>query len=177
MIGNFITDFLNRKTASTYVGKIKEGIALHRKIDQYTDEHKASLELRKMLRKRHGKYAPVVVDLIWDHYLCKNWQHFSGQELKLFAKSIYDILEKRYAELPVKLQSKIVVMIKDDFLLSYSNTGRMLNALKWMDSRVSFPSDFTSAVEDVEENDDKIQKLFMRFFPDLIQYVESKCLC
>jgi len=177
LIGNLITDFTNKKQADTYVDGIKEGIDLHRKIDNYTDKHEASLKLRKLLRKRHGKYASVVVDLVWDYFLCKNWSHFSGDTLRGFADSIYPIIVKNYDVLPGNLKAKITTMIDDDFLLAYQNKTRMLRSLKWMDNRVKYPSNFVGAIDDISENEELIEGLFMQFFQDLVSYVDVQCNC
>ena len=107
LIGNFMTDFLKKKEEANYSGKVLEGIHLHRSIDTFTDAHPASLELRALLRPRHGKYAPVVVDLIWDYFLCLNWDKFSGTTLTDFNKDMYEILLKRKDELPEKLNKRI----------------------------------------------------------------------
>jgi len=161
LIGNIITDFTNKKEADSYIGGIQKGIILHRKIDAYTDKHEASLELRAMLRPRHGKYASVVVDLVWDYFLCQNWSRYSGETLDEFVNTLYPVLS----------------MIEDDFLLAYKNENRMLRSLEWMDNRVKYPSNFIGAINDIKENKAEIQLLFLRFFQDLIDYVDSECGC
>ncbi|NNE27071.1 MAG: DUF479 domain-containing protein [Saprospiraceae bacterium] len=177
LLGNFMTDFLRRDEINNYSGEIMEGIHLHRVIDSYTDTHPASLALRAMLRPRHAKYAPVVVDLIWDHYLSINWDDYAGSSLNDFAQLIYEILLDRRSELPVKLNMRLDEMIANDFLMAYSNENRMLSSLRWMDRRARFNSNFESALLDVRENRDKIQVLFNAFFPDIIKHVEQSCAC
>lgn len=177
MMGNIITDFMKKKEEKNYTGKVLEGIRLHRQIDTYTDSHSASLDLRKMLRKRHGKYASVVVDLVWDYMLCTNWDHYSDTDIHSFAQPIYEILLKRKVELPASFNKKIEAMVQDDFLLSYSTTEKMRKSLQWMDQRVNFPSDFEGAIIDVRENYGQIEDLFNQFFPDLISFVELNCKC
>ena len=177
LIGNFITDFINKGEESKYSGEILEGIQLHRAIDSFTDKHPASLALRKLLRPRHGKYAPVVVDLIWDYFLSINWKLYSGASFELFCDNIYDILSRRKDKLPVKLSQKIDRMIEAEFLKSYADKKRMHQSLTWMDKRAKFKSDFTIAIKDIEENEAVIQKLFNQFFPELIEFVDLHCEC
>ena len=177
LIGNFITDFISKKEAETYTGGIKKGIDLHRNIDEYTDHHEASLALRKILRRRHGKYAPVVVDLVWDYFLSINWRHYSGSTLVDFNKGIYEILLRRIDELPDKLSGRISEMIKDDFLMAYATEDRMKESLAWMDNRVKFASAFHETPYDIKENYKEIETLFGQFFPDLIAYSEEVCPC
>ena len=177
LIGNIITDFTNKRQADAYTGEIQKGIELHRKMDNYTDKHSASLELRSLLRKRHGKYASVVVDLVWDYFLCQNWSLYSGATLRDFADSIYPIVLKNKDSLPNNLKGRINNMISDDFLLAYKNKDRMLRSLQWMDNRVKYPSNFVGAINDIEENEDLTQTLFITFFQDLVNYVEIECGC
>jgi len=176
-LGNLMTDFLRKSEEGNYEGKVLEGIQLHRAIDTFTDKHPASLELRDMLRKRHDKYASVVVDLIWDRMLCINWLHFSGESIREFITPLYGILEKRKDELPAKFESRIDKMLQGDFLMAYANDDNMLKSLQWMDNRVNFPSNFVGAMDDLKENRDQIQKLFMQFFPALIAEVDTICDC
>jgi len=177
LLGNLITDFLNKSEESNYSGRVLEGIQLHREIDTYTDKHPASLELRALLRKRHGKYAPVVVDLIWDFMLCQHWKDYSGSDLDSYAAPIYEMIQKRKEELPRRFKSKLESMITANFLLSYRNEDTMRSSLQWMDRRVNFPSDFEGAILDVRENLDLITQLFKTFFADLIAFVDTKCRC
>lgn len=177
MIGNIITDFMRKREESNYSGQVLVGIQLHRSIDSFTDKHPASLRLREILRKRHDKYAPVVVDLIWDRMLCLNWSHYSGSDLKKFVQPIYKTLLQRRGELPQKFETKLDGMIKSDFLLAYSSKESMRKALHWMDDRVKFPSNFVGAIDDLEENQSEISELFKSFFPDVIAHVDTVCDC
>lgn len=177
MIGNLITDFMRKSEENNYTGQVLAGIQLHRSIDSFTDKHPASLRLRHLLRKRHDKYASVVVDLIWDRLLCMNWSHYSGSSLSDFVKPIYQIIINRREELPKKFESRLNGMIDSDFLLAYSTEESMLSALKWMDNRVKFPSNFVGAVQDLKENKEEIEQLFKTFFPDVIAHVDSICNC
>lgn len=177
LLGNIMTDFLRKSEEPNYQGRVLDGIHLHREIDQFTDNHPASLDLRNILRPRHDKYASVVVDLIWDRLLCLNWKHFSGQSIRDFVDPLYGVLRRRKEELPKKFNARLDKMIESDFLLAYATEENMLKSLTWMDKRVNFPSNFKSAILDLQENEEHIQKLFMQFFPELITKVDSLCNC
>jgi len=172
-----MTDFLKKKEEAHYSGRVLDGINLHRQIDSFTDKHPASLQLRALLRPRHGKYASVVVDLIWDYYLSTNWKDYSGASLTNFNKEMYAILSKRKNEFPEKLKAKIDKMIENNFLMAYANKENMAVSLQWMDGRVKFKSAFSEALLDIEENDEIISQLFKSFFPDLIAHSETFCNC
>ena len=172
-----MTDFLSKSEESNYAGRILDGIHLHRKIDSYTDTHPNSRELRALLRKRHGKYASVVVDLIWDYFLSTHWDKYASESLEDFNKRIYEILIRRKADLPSKLNSKIENMVANDFLMAYANEQNMKASLQWMDKRAKFNSAFGEATKDIAENHQTIAKLFDSFFPDVLSYTKTYCSC
>ena len=51
------------------------------------------------------------------------------------------------------------------------------NSFKKMDERTSFPSDFVSAVEHLQEAYSLYEQEFNAFFPEVISYVEANCKC
>ncbi len=177
MIGNIITDFIKNKEIEYFNDSIQKGIELHKSIDHFTDTHAASLKLRQLLRPRHDKYAPVVVDLVWDYFLSKKWSTYSGQPIQEFCTEIYEIIGKRIAELPLRLQSKFSHLIESDFLMAYSTEKRMIRSLEWMDNRVKFKSAFHETPLDIKENYGLIEELFEQFFPELIAHSETFCNC
>lgn len=177
LIGNISTDFMRKSEESQYNGQVLKGIQLHREIDSFTDKHPDSLALRKILRKRHDKYASVVVDLVWDYFLCINWSKYSGKTIVDFISPIYAVLQSRRNELPKKFEKRIDSMVKADFLMAYSDQERMRKSLEWMDNRVKFPSNFVGAIDDVNENYSEIDDRFNTFFPELISHVDAICEC
>ena len=177
LVGNFITDFIRKKDEDRYEGDIRLGIRLHREIDRFTDDHPISREMRSILRTRHNKYAPVMVDLLCDYYLSKNWSHFSGQTLRAFADQSYETFHKYEPIFPDVLRSRFPGMYKADFLLAYSDIHRTERSLIWMDDRAKFPSRFKDGIIDIRENDERFNDLFLELFPDVIGHSEMICDC
>jgi len=177
LVGNFIADFIPGAAAEGYSPAVLEGIQLHRSIDSYTDRHSESLELRSILRQRHGKYASVAVDLVWDYYLCRNWASYSGLSLEEFARQHYTLLDRYRSVFPESLALRFDAMVDNDFLLAYNGIERARKSLAWMDRRTRFPSRFKELVLDIDKHDRDFDRMFNRFFPDIIQYVENSCSC
>ena len=73
-IGNFIADAVKGKKYTTYPQKIQEGIILHRKIDSFTDAHPIVKKSASRLFSKYGHYNSVIVDILYDHFLAKNWK-------------------------------------------------------------------------------------------------------
>ncbi|MGA0233395.1 MAG: ACP phosphodiesterase [Saprospiraceae bacterium] len=173
LIGNFITDFLTPRDARNYNGAISRGIQLHRRIDAFTDDHPLSRELALMLRERHGKYASVVVDLVWDYYLSSTWRKHSDITLERFTSETYTTLQRIRHEFPRRLRARFDEMIANDFLNAYKGLSRARQSLKWVDRRARFESNFEAAIEDIEKNDRLFESMFHVFFQDIKNYVKD----
>ena len=119
MVGNFIGDFVKGNQLDEYSPAIQQGIRLHREIDHYTDNHEVVLQSKKKLREKYRHYAPVIVDVYYDHFLAKNWHQFSKVPLKEYTNSFYDTMVKYYNRIPKEVIHMLSYMSKDDWLFNY----------------------------------------------------------
>lgn len=177
LIGNFIADSINNKDLPDFNKEIQKGVQLHRLIDTFTDSHPLVKQGTKRLHPFHHKYAPVVVDILYDHILAKNWKNFSGQTLEDFAQNVYEILDRRMDELPSKMARRVPGMIKGDWLVKYGTKEGLAYTFMKMDERTSFPSNFKDATDHVELYYKEFNSEFNQFFPEVIDYVEKECKC
>lgn len=175
MIGNFVADYIRNKEVANFSAEVQQGIRLHRKIDTYTDQHPVVKQGTRRLQKHHNKYAPVILDVLYDYLLVNNWERYSEEPLVDFTQNVYHLLEKRFEELPAKLQKNIPTMISHDWLRGYGRYEGLRFTFEKMDLRTSFPSDFQSAVLHLQEDEAAFTEEFNLFFPDLVAHVEENC--
>ena len=103
VVGNMISDFIKGKKQFDYTPAIQNGIRLHRAIDEFTDTHEATLELKAYFKPQYRLYAGAFADVVYDHFLANDESSFAtDQELQEFAAGIYAILQNHVAELPEK---------------------------------------------------------------------------
>src|SRR5690242_15960082 len=81
-VGNFLADFIRGSRLELYDQRIREGIKIHRKIDSFTDEHPVVQAGRQRLRGTYHKYAMVITDVYYDHFLAVHWNTFSEMPLE-----------------------------------------------------------------------------------------------
>src|SRR5688572_23493915 len=84
MIGNFMADFVKGKPSPSIHPQIVKGIELHRQIDTYTDTHPIVKASKVRLQPTYRKYAGVIVDMYYDHFLAIHWQKYSSVSLHEF---------------------------------------------------------------------------------------------
>ena len=174
VIGNFIADSIRNSEVKNYHVDIQTGIMLHRKIDSYTDNHPLVKKGTLRLQPHHHKYAPVVIDILYDYILANNWERYSNESLEVFASNIYTVLTKRINEIPERLKKYLPGMIKANWLQSYKTIKGLLFTLQKMDERASFPSKFAEAVGHLQQDYDLFEEEFNDFFPELISYIKSQ---
>lgn len=173
MIGNLSGDFVRVADMRFLKPAIERGVMLHRKIDKFTDNHKVVAKSIARLAPQHGKYAAVIVDILYDHLLTINWSEYTDETLEDFKKRHYEILTRRYEDLPQRLKSKMDKMIQRDFIEGYRSLDGMRLIMHYMDKRTSFPSKFEESIDQFEEQLDDFNDDFTQFFPELIAFVDA----
>ncbi|WP_187260711.1 acyl carrier protein phosphodiesterase [Pontibacter beigongshangensis] len=173
LIGNFIADAVKGKQVEQYQEGIARGIRLHRLIDSYTDTHPVVRQTKLRLRPHFRKYAPVVADVFYDHFLAKGFEQYADVSLPAFAKQVYRIIENRFLLLPPKVQYFFPYMMRQDWLASYAEVEGIRRALVGMSRRTAFTSGMELAGDELEANYGRYGADFDTFFPDLVHYVEQ----
>lgn len=173
-IGNFIGDAIKGKNlAERFDVEIAQGIALHREIDWFTDTHAVVKESKDRLRPKYRHYAGVIVDIFYDHFLAKNWDHYSPQDLPDFAEECYRILRQHEPQLPEEVQYMLPYMIKGNWLVNYAQVDGIQRALSGMARRTRFESRMEESVTDLQNNYDDFKREFEVFFPQLVAHCET----
>ncbi|GAA4882129.1 acyl carrier protein phosphodiesterase [Flaviramulus aquimarinus] len=173
-IGNFIADGIKGRSYKKYQKDIQIGILLHRHIDTYTDAHKTVRQSTKRLHKKYGHYSGIIVDILYDHFLAKNWNKYSNISLEDYVNNFYDALEVHYDILPLRIQKMMPYMIADNWLLSYASIQGITRVLEGMNRRTKNRSSMNEAVHELEEFYTEFENEFSAFFDELITSSKEK---
>jgi len=177
LAGNFMADFLSRAETKALEPNILLGVALHKKIDAYTDGHPDVRAAVKLLHPTQGKYAPVTLDILFDFFLIKNWEKYSTENMFVFTNRIYEMLESKRDHFPLKLREKLPLMIADDFLMSCKNEERLKKTFERVGKRAKFSNSFHAAHDDLNTHFEILDTHFNSFFPDLLAHISDFCDC
>ena len=173
MIGNFMADDVKGSKFNDYPERIKDGILLHRFIDDFTDHHPICSETKVLLRPRYHKLSPILSDLIYDHFLALNWQNYHPKPLREYVNGIYETLERRWDDLTPRMQHMLPFMIKYDWLYNYQFKEGMERVLLGMSKRVRSGGVLKHGWEDIELYNAQFADQFFRFFAELIDAVKD----
>ncbi len=167
MVGNFIADTITGSVSNKYDKGVQLGIHMHRSIDTFTDEHPIVLETRKLLYPYFGKYAAVVQDVYYDHFLAINWDSFSDHSLQTFVNNVYDVLNRNRDVMNNKALRILHYMQLQDWLYNYKSLEGIDRALKGLSRRATFQSNMENSLPALKANYQELNAHFQSFFPML----------
>jgi acyl carrier protein phosphodiesterase len=175
-IGNFIADGIKGKSYKKYPKDIQIGILLHRNIDTFTDAHETVRLSTKRLHQKYGHYSGIIVDILYDHFLAKNWSTYSNVALDSYAETFYDTLEEHYEELPLRIQKMMPYMLADNWLFNYASIEGISRVLAGMNRRTKNQSGMDEAVNELELFYTEFENEFSSFFDELIIFSKQKLI-
>ncbi|UCD69941.1 MAG: DUF479 domain-containing protein [Betaproteobacteria bacterium] len=175
LLGSVLGDFVkgpltNGDVAARYGPQAAWAIALHRKIDSYTDAHPVVMESRRRVTHQRRRFAGIMVDMFYDHFLARNWQEFHPVPLASFADDFYAMLSRRHAELPERLQRVAKSMIEFDWLGSYAHLESIDTALNRLSQRLRRGDALVGSAEELRQNYAEMENEFRRFLPDVAAF-------
>ncbi|WP_250432564.1 acyl carrier protein phosphodiesterase [Hanstruepera flava] len=173
-IGNFIADGIKGKKYKNYSNDIQIGILLHREIDSFTDTHPIVRQSTKRLHKSYSHYSGVIVDILYDHFLAKNWLSYSKTPLDIYVENFYASLEKNFEILPERTKKMMPFMIADNWLLNYANIEGIQRVLDGMNRRTKNKSKMNKATTELNAFYSEFENEFTLFFDELIQFSNVK---
>ncbi|RFS14569.1 ACP phosphodiesterase [Emticicia sp. C21] len=173
LVGNLLEDYvvgrIEHPRNQHFSENIKNGILLHRLIDSFMDTHSVVSTCKTVLYQNYHKYASVVIDIYFDHFLAKHWYSYSSEPFEDFRKRTHQSFLNHWDVLPDKMKPMIDSMIKYDWLKNYSEFWGMERALTGVAKRTEFKSNMEKAVTDLKIHYDFFNENFKLFFPQMVQ--------
>lgn len=170
LVGAMLGDFVKGSAKNSYSPIIQRNIELHRRIDSFTDAHPIVRASKTVFAPERRRYAGVMLDIFFDHYLAKHWNSFSEVALAQFSTNVYAALEQHYEILPERLQRMLPFMRAEDWLKSYARVEWIDLTLQRMARRLRRGEMLAGGGEELHRNYERFEADFLTFFPELIRY-------
>jgi acyl carrier protein phosphodiesterase len=173
LVGAMLGDFIKGAAKNNYSPIIQRNIELHRRIDSFTDAHPIVRASKGVFAPERRRFAGVLLDIFFDHYLAKHWNSFSQIDLPAFTTNVYAVLHDHHELLPEKLQRMLPFMHAEDWLGSYSRIEWIEVTLQRMARRLSRGELLANSGEELRRNYETFEAGFLAFFPELVGYVKT----
>lgn len=166
-LGSILADLVKGAARERLSPRIQRGIACHIEVDRFTDAHPLFLASQRRLAPEFAKFASVLIDVFYDHFLARRFDRYTGLRLREFSQAVYVDL-RRVAE-PLHEQAGWVVrtMATEDWLGSYARLDGISATLERMSWRLRRPQLLTPAVTELRRLDAELAADFDEFFPQL----------
>jgi len=171
LVGNMISDFVKGKKQFDYPAAIQKGIQLHRAIDNFTDTHDVTQQLKLFFRPQYRLYAGAFTDVVYDHFLANDRNEFSSDDaLEQFALSTYQMLNNNFDVLPENFQAVFPYMKKYDWLYNYKTRQGIQKSFNGLVRRSRYLVESDIAFEIFNEHYAAMQLLYHQFYPDVKKF-------
>jgi acyl carrier protein phosphodiesterase len=168
LVGNMISDFVKGKKQYDYPDGIHKGILLHRAIDNFTDTHAVTQEMKLFFKPHYRLYAGAFCDVAYDHFLANDSGEFKAEgQLPAFAAATYKILEENFAVLPPAFQKMLPYMTAHDWLSNYKTKWGIEKSFEGLVRRSAFLTESATAFELFNAHYAEMKVLYHQFYPEL----------
>ena len=153
---------------------VKKGILIHRDIDTFTDAHPITRRSRLLVSDRYHKYAGIIIDIFYDHFLAAFWDSYSTLPLSEFVGRTYDMLKRNYQILPAAVKNWFPTFLENNWMMAYQTVDGIELVLERMSANTSLPNHAAYAVEVLSDRYDNLKDDFVEFFPLIVKFLEEK---
>lgn len=173
VIGSLMGDFVKGRVDPARSPALRHAIMQHRRIDSFTDAHPVVRHSKQRISPEFRRYAGILVDVFYDHFLAAEWRCYAEIPLEAFARSVYDQVNRHFQALPPRMQPSMRYMVANDLLSTYRSVDGIGRALQGIETRLRRPSRLGDAVSELKGAYPGLRSDFTEFFPDLIRFVDD----
>ena len=170
IIGALLGDFVKGPLNGVRIKPIEQGIQLHRKIDAFTDSHRLLKQCHQQFDPTFRRFAGIMTDVVFDHFLNIHWQQFNSQPLPLFSERIYQLLDDN-EYLPPSAQYLADRLSEYDVFGNFRHWQTVKGALLRISQRLKRDNPLPIAATELEKNYHLLEETFLAFYPQLQQHV------
>ncbi|WP_439106698.1 ACP phosphodiesterase [Congregibacter sp.] len=168
LIGNIAGDLVKGPlTKHRLHPRVADGVRRHRQVDVLTDSHSAYRDLKLLFSDGKRRYAGLVLDVLFDHYLVRHWQQFSAWERDAFLEGTYRVLREHPLLLPEALAQVAKRWTDADWLRVYETREGVAAVMERLSRRLSRPVDLVALLEVADSHDAELTAGFLEVFTDV----------
>lgn len=167
LAGNMISDFVKGRKKYEYPLEIQAGIALHRFIDKYTDDHPATKKAKEIFRPVYRLYSGAFVDVVYDHFLATDENEFQDKGLAVFTEITFKQLDPYTGYFPEPFRSMYPFMKSQNWLYNYQFKWGVEKSLQGVVRRATYLTESKQAYDLFEKHYYNFKSCYNEFFPEL----------
>lgn len=165
--GGLLGDYYKGPLRGDLSPSLERGVRLHRAIDAYTDSHPVLAQLRRELPAELRRYAGILIDLSFDHYLSRHWARYSDIDLPEFNSRVYRTLVAHESQLSEGARRMLAGLLQHDILNLYTRWDTVPATAARIGTRFKRHNPFLQVDQKLAPLRDTIEQAFLEFYPQL----------
>lgn len=171
---NLMGDFVRGRLDDRFPPRVAAGIKLHRHIDSFTDEHPLHRRSRERLEPPFRRFAPILIDIYYDHFLARHFERFHDLPVERFTPHVYDALDRHRELLPRTLVRLAPIWRRRDLLAGYAELDVIDDVFRGISGRLSRANPVDRGGGPLRQNYDGLEADFLAFFPELLEFARGQ---
>ena len=153
---------------------IERGVRLHRAIDAFTDSHEVVAQLRRDFPPGLRRYAGILIDLSFDHFLSKHWDQYSGVPLQDFNSDVYRVLQDQAGHLSPGSRRMLTRLVDYDILGLYGDWDTVAASAARIGRRFRGHNPLADVGRELAGSRSMLEQAFLVFFPQLQDFCATR---
>jgi acyl carrier protein phosphodiesterase len=149
---------------------IERGVRLHRAVDAYTDSHPLIAQLRRELPGGLRRYAGILIDLSFDHFLSKYWENYCDIPLPQFNAGVYRTLQSQQHALSFGSRRMLARLVEYDLLGLYLDWDAVPASAARIGQRLRRSNPLADVGPQLTPARGLLEQAFLDFYPDLLAF-------
>lgn len=170
LVGALEGDYRKGPLRGELPAPIERGVRLHRQIDAYTDQHPAIESLRREFPPGLRRYAGILIDLSFDHFLCRHWDAFASVERGDFNLAVYSRLSEARDHLSPGARRMAIRMAEIDLLGHYAHWDTVPASARRIGDRLQRGNPFLEADRQLAPLRERLEQAFLQFYPQVLEF-------
>ncbi len=172
LVGNLMGDYVKGlKILDSFPEQIKKGIILHRKIDEFTDNHPATLRAKNIFRPVYRLYSGAFVDHVYDHFLANDARYFSSkEELLSFSERTYQTAKEYAAFHPPHFSKVLKYIEKENWLYDCRSVRGLDRSFKRLMHKAKYLNESEQAFELSMRHYHELNQHYYDFIDDIYRF-------
>lgn len=162
-LGNLLGDFFKGRVEGIEPLELRQGVALHREIDRFTDSHPVVIRSVARLNPGRRRLGGVLVDVFYDHFLAQ------GLDVDQLRGGLID----HVGGLPAELQALPDRMITGRWLGSYATVEGIGMVLERMEARRKRIVGLAGAEVELRQHYIALAEDVAEFYPEVERFTKD----
>lgn len=147
--------------------RMADGVRRHRWIDIATDRHPVLRDAHRLFPPHRRRAVPIILDVVFDHLLIQQWQHFASRPLDAFLDDCYADLDATREHWPEPGRRVLDSLVRRRWLRNYQDPALVAASLERISGRLRQDIGLCASAAEIQAALPALQPLHARVMRDL----------